>query len=62
MKFIEHSHLSKQAWDDGDLAIDALHLKMLADEQRPFGNNDVGAWQERVRISNAEAADFSILP
>jgi hypothetical protein len=23
-------------WDDGDLAIDAYHLKKLADEQKPF--------------------------
>jgi hypothetical protein len=24
------------AWDDRDLAIDAVHLKTLAEEQRPF--------------------------
>ena len=46
------------AWDDGDLAIDAMHLKMLADEQRPFGNNEVRSWQDRVQVSNAEAADL----
>jgi hypothetical protein len=46
------------AWDDDDLAIDALHLKMLADEQRPFGNSDVRAWQSEVKLSNNEAADL----
>jgi hypothetical protein len=47
------------SWDeDGDLAIDAFHLKMLADEQRPFSNNDVRVWQVLVNISNNEAADF----
>ena len=46
------------AWDDDDLAIDAMHLKMLADEQRPFGNSEVCDWQVRVNISNAEAADL----
>lgn len=45
------------AWDDdGELAIDAMHLKELADEQRPFGNRDVRSWQERVQLSNPEAA------
>ena len=44
------------AWDDDDLAIDSLHLKMLADEQRPFGNDELRAWQDRVNVSNAEAA------
>jgi hypothetical protein len=46
------------AWDDDDIAIDALHLKMLADEQKPFGNNDVRAWQSEVNLSNNEAADL----
>ena len=46
------------AWDDGDLTIDAVHLKQLADEQRPFSNSDVRAWQDKVNISNNEAADF----
>jgi hypothetical protein len=46
------------SWDggEGDLSIDAVHLKKLADEQRPFGNNDVRAWQATVKISNSEAA------
>ena len=46
------------AWDDGDLTIDAVHLKQLADEQRLFSNSDVRAWQDKVNISNNEAADF----
>ena len=45
-------------WDDGDLAIDAVHLKLLADAQRPFDNNQLREWQLLVRISNAEAADL----
>lgn len=48
------------SWDDGegDLSIDAVHLKKLADEQRPFSNNEVCAWQAATNISNNEAADF----
>ncbi|MBN8960591.1 MAG: DUF2442 domain-containing protein [Rhizobiales bacterium] len=48
------------SWDngDGDLSIDALHLKKIADEQRPFDNGELRTWQQRVMISNAEAADF----
>jgi hypothetical protein len=46
------------AWDDDDLAIDSMHLKLLADEQRSFGNDDLRAWQERASLSNAEAADL----
>jgi len=53
------SYGSAIAWDDDDLAIDALHLKRLADEQRPFGNSDLRAWQTATRLSNAEAAEFS---
>jgi len=52
------SYGSAIAWDDDDLAIDALHLKRLADEQRPFGNSDLRAWQTATRLSNAEAAEF----
>jgi len=47
---------TSQAWDDGDLAIDAFHLKKLADEQKPFGANDVRVWQEKTGLSNNEAA------
>jgi hypothetical protein len=46
------------AWDDGDLAIDAFHLKQIADEQKPFGSDDVVVWQERTALSNNEAADL----
>lgn len=45
------------AWDDEcEMAIDAMHLVHLADEQKPFRNNDVRAWQTKVKISNHEAA------
>jgi hypothetical protein len=46
------------AWDDDDLMIDSMHLKLLMDEQRPFGNNDVRAWQSNTGLSNSEAADL----
>jgi hypothetical protein len=45
-------------WDDGDLAIDAVHLKLLADEQRPFGNEELRKCQLILSLSNAEAADL----
>jgi hypothetical protein len=47
-------------WDDGegDLAIDAVHLSMLIEEQKPFGNNDVRIWQTSVRLSNNECAEL----
>src|SRR3954466_16060298 len=31
--------------DDGDLAIDAVHLETIAREQRPFTANDAATWQ-----------------
>jgi type IV secretory pathway TrbD component len=46
------------AWDDGDLAIDAVHLLELAAEQRPFGSADAARWQEALELSDGEAADF----
>ncbi len=45
-------------WDGDELAIDALHLKKLAEEQRPFNNHDVRDWQKAVKLSNNEAADL----
>lgn len=45
-------------WDDGDLAIDSVHLEALAREQRPFGAEEISAWQDALRLSNQEAADF----
>lgn len=51
---------SSVTWDDGegDLAIDAIHLKKLAEEQKPFGTDEISRWQARLRLSNAEAADL----
>lgn len=52
-------HGAAVAWDDdGDLAIDAFHLKKLADEQRPFDSKDLNAWQARLNLSNKEAAEL----
>jgi hypothetical protein len=46
------------AWDDGDLAIDAVHLKQLVEEQKPFEADDLRRWQEHIKLSNNEAADL----
>jgi len=46
------------AWDDGDLAIDAMHLKKLAEEQAPFTEHDARIWQRAIGVSNNEAADL----
>lgn len=47
-------------WDDGEgeLAIDALHLRLIADEQAPFGAAEAGSWQAAIGVSDAEAADL----
>lgn len=47
-------------WDDdeGDLSIDAEHLRMLADHQAPFDAATLASWQDAVGVSNAEAADL----
>src|SRR5947209_10967305 len=45
-------------WDDGDLAIDAAHLKMLADEQKSFDAKAARKWQDDLGLSNNEAADL----
>lgn len=43
---------------DGDLAIDAEHLRRIAEAQRPFGQSQLVAWQEEIGFSNQEAASF----
>lgn len=50
------NHGAAVAWDDGDLAIDAHHLKTLAEEQKPFDKADAIAWQAALELSNNEAA------
>lgn len=45
-------------WDDNDLAIDAYHLRMLADEQKKFDWRDARQWQETAGLSNNEVADL----
>jgi len=44
--------------DDEDLSIDSFHLALLAEQQRPFGDADISAWQDRLALSNQEAADL----
>lgn len=48
------------SWDkgEGDLSIDAVHLKKIGDEQKPFTNGELRAWQSANNVSNVEAADF----
>lgn len=53
-------HGAAVTWDNGagDLSIDAMHLRKIADEQRPLDNAALRDWQARANLSNAEAADF----
>lgn len=51
-------HGAAIAWDDGDLAIDARHLVLLAGEQQAFDGAAIAAWQAAMALSNHEAADF----
>ena len=44
--------------DEGELAIDAYHLSMIAEEQAPFTAKDTAAWQSALEISNADVADL----
>ncbi len=44
--------------DEGDLAIDAEHLRMLADHQAPFDAAAAARWQDETGVSNVEAADL----
>ncbi len=49
-------HGTAVGWAGGDdLAIDAVHLHALAEEQGPF---DAAAWQAAVKLSNQEAAEL----
>ncbi|CAO3411717.1 DUF2442 domain-containing protein [Azospirillum largimobile] len=43
---------------DEDLSIDSLNLALLAERQRAFGQADLVAWQDRLDLSNQEAADL----
>jgi hypothetical protein len=45
-------------WDDGDLAIDATHLMLLANEQKKFSKDDARRWQLATGLSNNEVADL----
>ncbi len=45
------------AWDEeGDIGIDNIHLRLIADQQKPFGPADIAAWQETLGLSNQGAA------
>ncbi len=52
---------SSVTWDEdedgGDLAIDAVHLELLAEAQRPFQANEIQRWQAALSLSNQQAAD-----
>ena len=45
-------------WDDGDLAIDAEHIMLLAEEQKKFDQRDAKRWQQQFGLSNNEVADL----
>ncbi|MEW6642827.1 MAG: hypothetical protein AB1586_20135 [Pseudomonadota bacterium] len=47
-------------WDhgEGDLSIDALHVKELVEQQKPFSTDELNAWQNRHSLSNNESADL----
>jgi hypothetical protein len=49
-------HGTAVAWDEDDLRIDAVHLELLAKEQRPFRAKEAAEWQSSMRLSNHEAA------
>ena len=53
-------HGGNVTWDDdeGDLAIDSEHLRMLAEHQAPFDAAMAIRWQSDMRVSNVEAADL----
>lgn len=53
-------HGGNVTWDDdeGDLAIDSEHLRMLAEHQAPFDAAMATCWQDDMRVSNVEAADL----
>ncbi|MBH0619102.1 DUF2442 domain-containing protein [Salmonella enterica] len=44
--------------DEGDLAIDSEHLRMIGEHQAPFDAAAISAWQADMGVSNAEAADL----
>lgn len=52
----EHGSMIYWGDPDGDLAIDAVHLHRLAQEQEEFTSTELAEWQERLGISNVEAA------
>lgn len=41
-----------------ELRIDSTNLRLIADEQQPFGPAEVTAWQGDIGLSNQEAADL----
>ena len=53
----EYGTMVQWAGDD-NLVIDAFHLALLAEQQRPFGSAELTAWQQQLGLSNAEAADL----
>jgi len=45
-------------WEGDDLAIDATHLRLIAEQQRPLDAKALKAWQKSMHLSNSEAAGF----
>lgn len=52
-------HGAAVAWaEDDDLMLDAVHLKLLTEEQRPFDRKELVNWQNQMAVSNREAASM----
>ena len=57
----EHGRAVAWGWSEDehdDLMIDAVHLDLLASEQKPFDRGHLMQWQTECGLSNQEAADF----
>lgn len=57
-RIVAHGSAIQWGEEGGDLAIDAEHLRRLAEEQAPMTGRDLATWQERIGVSNNEAADM----
>ena len=57
----EHGRAIAWGWSEDehdDLMVDAVHLDLLASEQKPFDRGHLIQWQTECGLSNQEAADF----
>ena len=53
------NHGTAVGWGgNDDTSIDAVHLQMIAEDQKPFSGKDAADWQRQLGLSNNEAADL----